>query len=248
MLKFFFGLILNLDILAFLGLFVGIFLVAFKKKKAGRAMVTVSCAILFFIFVSPVPRMMLHHLEHKFPENPPIAEAKGLILLGGFFSLLESRENERPVYNKAAGRLVEFLALALKNPTLPIVFTGTPLETALTKKVFADFGISESRVTYEDQARNTVDNARNSFNLVKPKDGDVWVLVTSAFHMPRSVGLFQGAGWKVIPYPVDYHTTRKGAEPLYTGFLSKMNASAWFSACKEWAGMVNNYIDGRSSF
>ena len=56
----------------------------------------------------------------------------------------------------------------------------------------------------ERRSRNTQENAEFSKALVKPKQGERWLLVTSAFHMPRSVGLFRKAGFAVEPYPVDW--------------------------------------------
>lgn len=247
-LKVLFGLVLYLDLLAVIAFGVGCIFLLFNKHKIAKTILVSSAIPIFIIWVSPLPRLLFHQLEHHFPEHPNIQNAKGFILLGGFFSLFESRTDEVPIYNMAAGRMTEFLILAHQYPHLPIVFTGTPVEAALTKKVFEQAGISPGRVVYDDQARNTPDNAQNSFNLVKPKPDDSWVLVTSAFHMPRSVALFEKAGWKVVPYPVDYHITRKESEPFWLGFLSHTNSIAWFNACKEWAGMVNHYLEGQASY
>ena len=59
----------------------------------------------------------------------------------------------------------------------------------------------------ERRSRNTQENAEFSKALVAPKEGERWLLVTSAFHMPRSVGLFRKAGFAVEPYPVDWRVS-----------------------------------------
>ncbi len=56
----------------------------------------------------------------------------------------------------------------------------------------------------ERNSRNTLENAEFSKAMVNPKPGERWVMVTSAFHMPRAVGLFRKAGFEVEPYPVDW--------------------------------------------
>jgi uncharacterized SAM-binding protein YcdF (DUF218 family) len=61
-------------------------------------------------------------------------------------------------------------------------------------------------MTFEANSRDTWENAVFTRDLVKPKPGETWLLVTSAWHMPRSVGIFRRLGFDVIPYPVAYRT------------------------------------------
>ncbi|MBY0281977.1 MAG: YdcF family protein [Alphaproteobacteria bacterium] len=199
------------------------------------------------IYFSPFSRTMLYHLEHRFPQIQAIpSDAKGLILLGGSFSLLESQVGGRPIYNLAGGRVIEFISLARRYPNLPILFTGTSVEVELTKKLFDEMGIESNRVTWENESTNTIGNAYNSYKLVKPKPDDKWVLVTSAFHIPRSVGLFRGAGWNVIAYPVDYHIPSLTPFKLFVGFLDSLNPIAWRLVTAEGASLFNNYITSKS--
>ena len=72
------------------------------------------------------------------------------------------------------------------------------------KKLFEELGLPIERVEFEEQARNTYENGVFTHLLVEPKGGERWVLVTSAFHMPRAVGVWRKLGWEIIPYPVDY--------------------------------------------
>ena len=74
----------------------------------------------------------------------------------------------------------------------------------------------------ETASRNTAENARLSLALANPEPGSVWVLVTSAFHMPRALNSFRAAGWPdVVPYPVDYRTTNF-TERIGWGLLRNM--------------------------
>ena len=63
-----------------------------------------------------------------------------------------------------------------------------------------------SRIIYEGESRNTFENMDFSKNIANPKAGEVWLLVTSSFHMKRSEGIFRSNGWDVIPYPAGYLT------------------------------------------
>ena len=76
--------------------------------------------------------------------------------------------------------------------------------------IFESLGIAKSRLIMERRSRNTLENAEFSKALVAPKPGERWLLVTSAFHMPRSVGLFRKAGFAVEPYPVDWRVGGRG--------------------------------------
>lgn len=247
LLKFLFGIVIHFDLIcAALMVLSSILCLRNSHKKRQKILLT-SFIAFFIIHFSPFARVMLYHLEHKFPQiNEIPQDAKGLVLLGGNFSVLESQIGGRPIYNLAGGRVIEFISLARRYPNLPIVFTGSSLEVDLTKKLFDEMGIEPSRVIWENESSNTVDNAYKSYNLVQPKPNDKWVLVTSAFHMPRSMGLFKGAGWNVIAYPVDYHIASLTPSKLVVGFLDSLNPVVWRVATKEWAGLFNNYISGKS--
>jgi uncharacterized SAM-binding protein YcdF (DUF218 family) len=100
-------------------------------------------------------------------------------------------------------------------------------------------------VILEDQAGSTYQNAVLSKALASPAPGERWLLVTSASHMPRSVGVFRQVGWPVIPYPVDYRTSG-GIVALVVPNV----AQQWREfghAVKSWVGLVAYWVTGRSS-
>ena len=115
-------------------------------------------------------------------------------------------------------------------------------EADLTRRELAALGFDADRVMYENKSRDTIENAIKTYALIKPQKDEKWVLMTTAHHMPRSVGLFEKAGWNVIPYPVDYHTT--GEYVPFAGL--RMNLLAWNYGIREWIGMLHNYLFGRS--
>lgn len=117
-------------------------------------------------------------------------------------------------------------------PWHKIVFTGTPLEAEITHQYFKDFQINENRIIIENQSKNTRDNAKNTSKILKGMSDKKWVLVTSAFHMKRSMHLFKNEGLNVLPYPVDYHTADtlslhliKGGAVYWTPIISEYCSS-----------------------
>ena len=117
-------------------------------------------------------------------------------------------------------------------------------ETLVARRLFVELGLDPNRVIFEGQSRNTHENAIKTFELVKPAKGDRWVLITSAMHMPRAVGVFRKAGWDPIPYPVDFTTLSHGKTGLWRGLgpgLGGLN-----KALKEWIGLVAYRLLGRT--
>jgi uncharacterized SAM-binding protein YcdF (DUF218 family) len=119
------------------------------------------------------------------------------------------------VLTDSAERLTAPVGLLLRFPKARLVFTGgaavvahgSPFtEAGMAKRFWRDMGLNQDNVLYEDRSSNTYENAVYTRNLVKPKSGERWLLVTSAMHMPRAVGAFRRAGFPVISYPVNYRT------------------------------------------
>ena len=79
-------------------------------------------------------------------------------------------------------------------------------EAKFALPLLESLGVARDRITLEDHSRNTVENAVYSKAIVQPKPGERWLLVTSAYHMPRAIGVFRKAGFPVEPYPVDWRT------------------------------------------
>lgn len=251
LIRLFFGFFIFLPALLQGVMVIGLLLWRTRYKKIARKFVIGALIPFLFINLTPVGRWMLTYFENYYPQRYEIpSEAKGLILLVGNFDLPETRARKRPIFNKAAARLFDFIYLAQQYPQLPIIFTGTPEEAQYTQEVFDKFGIDPKRVQYENQSQNTKDNAQKTAFLLKEEEEGPWVLVTSAFHMPRSVALFKGEGIKVVPYPVDYHTS--GQYSLYQwmdirSWLAGYNTYAWAMALGQWAGLFSVYLEGKSS-
>lgn len=203
-------------------------------------------ALSFVIFATvPFNLWIVENLENRFPRVESISsDVKGMILLGGSFDKITSIARGETAYNLAAGRFIQFVEIAKAHPYLQLAFTGNDFEVKTAKKVFQALGIDPSRVLFEEGSKNTKENAAQSAKLLNPNSSEKWLLVTSAYHMPRSVGLFRKAGFNVIPYPVDYHTPGNYEPWFFLGL--NLSLDAWAVGSREWLGMIINYLIGRS--
>jgi uncharacterized SAM-binding protein YcdF (DUF218 family) len=103
-------------------------------------------------------------------------------------------------------------------------------------------GVAPERVRFDSESRNTCDSARSTLALAAPQAGERWLLVTSAFHMPRSVACFRAAGWDVTPYPTDYRRALGQWSPDLLVNLEDLDL-----ATHEWLGLVYYRLRGRTN-
>jgi uncharacterized SAM-binding protein YcdF (DUF218 family) len=201
--------------LLLLGAFIGACAAIGRFARGGRRLAIACSAILILIGVLPGANLLIRPLEDRFPlppdDMPPPA---GIIVLGGAINDDIGEARRQVTFGEGAGRLTEAAILAKRYPDTKIVFTGgsnslinsDSAEGEHSKRLFVALGIAPERILLETRSRNTDENARFTRDMVEPKQGEVWLLVTSAYHMPRSMGLFRHSGFNVVAYPVDYHT------------------------------------------
>jgi len=135
-------------------------------------------------------------------------------------------------------------ALARRHPEARLVITGRGEDHPTMSAWLSDMGLDPNRITYEPEARNSSENAALTYRKVQPGPGEVWLLVTSAQHMPRAVGIFRKIGWPVIPYPVDYQTA--DIEMFADWPDVAANLAGIGVVLKEWVGLFAYYTMDRS--
>ncbi len=222
-------------------------------RRAGRVMLLAGIGGLLAVLLLPLDRWALRPLEDRFPRPPAPAQVDGIIVLGGAIETDLSADRGLPSLNGAAERMTEFVALARRYPQVRLVFTGGNgtlsgaggPEALAARALVEPLGVPPERVTYEAASRTTWDNAVFSFAMLHPQPGEVWLLVTSASHMPRAVGVFRHAGWQVTPWPVGYKSLRAGRVMLPEGgFAERLALLDW--AVHEWTGLAAYRLLGRS--
>ncbi|MDG1851433.1 MAG: YdcF family protein [Gammaproteobacteria bacterium] len=232
----------------------GTALLFLHQTKVARLLLGASAVILVLITLLPVGGWLATPLEKHFPANPELPRTvDGIILLGGAIDPLTSYIWDQPEFGAAADRYFGFIEMAKRYPRAKLIFTGgagTLLDQEYKEADVAlyfleSMGIRKSRLEIERDSRNTYENAINSKALMNPQPGENWLLVTSATHMPRAVGVFCQQNWPVIPYPVDHETTpgrswQLSFDPVDS--LDDLNSYA-----REWVGLLVYYITGKTS-
>ena len=231
---------------------VGALALLLGQRKLARWLLYPASAALLLISLLPVGQWLLLPLENRFlpPAEPP-GDVDGIVALGGGIDLGVSERRGLVTFGDTAERFISLLELARRYPEARVVFSGGQgwlADTELTEaKVMRGFlrthGLDEGRVILEDHARNTYENALLAKPLAAPEPGERWLLVTSAFHMPRAVGAFRQVGWPVIPYPVDYRTSGE------LGLLVAPDAGQRWreldQAVQSWIGLIAYWLTGR---
>ena len=238
-------------LLVFLGL--GLWLLWTRWWRWGRRLVTMVAVAGVLLAVVPVGSWLYGFLEDRFPAiSKPLARVDGVIVLGGVVDPVMTKARGQVSVGSGVERLLAMARLAKRYPKARIIFSGGSgsltnqdmKEAHAIPPLLRQLGVDPARVIFEDQSRNTAENAEFSLRLAKPKPRETWLLVTSAFHMPRAVGTFRKAGWTVVPYPVDYSTDGRKAAPLRFNFASGMGSLA--VAIHEYLGLIFYWLDGKT--
>ena len=229
-------------------------LIAPRYPRLGRKLGFAGLALLLLLSVSPLPNILIYPLEQRFagaakPQSGVVVA--GIIMLGGFEDAALSTERGTLEVNDAAERLLDGLLLARQFPDAKVIFTGgsdLPTELGGAQAVgsyLASSGIAPGRIIIEELSQTTYENALFLRQALQPKTGERYVLVTSAFHMPRAMGVFRAQGFDVTPYPVDYRTG--GIASFWTPYkipaVGLRNADY---AIKEWIGLLAYRMTGRT--
>ncbi|MBX9759571.1 MAG: YdcF family protein [Beijerinckiaceae bacterium] len=226
-----------------------------RFAKTGRRMVALAAVGFLVLGASPLGVVMLRVLEDRFPRPPADMPAPaGIVVLGGGVNELVTRLRGPVELSGAGDRMTEAAMLARRYPQAKLVFTGgsaallgSPYKEAhVARQLFLGLGLPAEQLVFESESRNTYENAVFTRDLVKPKPGDRWLLVTSASHMPRSVGIFREAGFEVTPYPVDYVTTGLRGELFRVSMDLGEGLSNVDRALREYIGLVAYRLTGRS--
>lgn len=212
----------------------------------------------WFVMAYPLTDSLLSPLESLFSKPIPLPQhIDGIIVLGGGEKFKQSLSWHTQELGDAGDRFIGAAILAKQFPDVPIIYSGgsnllRPVqngqygqnETNIAQMLLTAIGISKDRLIIESESRNTAEN----FLFLKPKlpklNGS-YLLVTSAFHMPRAVGVARKLDINVIPYPVDYMTNNKQLRQWdfdYIGHLEILDL-AWH----EWLGLTVYYWMGKTS-
>ena len=231
----------------------GAILLATRFARLGRKLLIGSVVLLAMCAFSPLGYWLLYPLEQRFPPWDAARGAPdGMIVLGSSIDSDLSVAHGGAVVRSTPDRVIAAAALAHRYPNARIVFAGgsphlisnDAREADYAGALFESLGIAKARILMERRSRNTQENAEFSKAVAAPKNGERWLLVTSAFHMPRSVGLFRKAGFAVEPYPVDWRVG-DSSDLLLFSTIGLDGLARTDIAIREWIGLFAYRATGK---
>jgi len=226
---------------------------AFGRRRLSIAGSVVALVILVLATWTSLGALLIGPLEDRYsrPTIPP-EHVAGIVVLGGGFEGAINLARGGYELNSSGDRFVEAAVLARRYPDAKIVVTGG-VGTLLLEgegdgvsapRLLTALGVAPERLIMETKSRNTYENAVFTKALVTPKPGETWLLVTSAFHMPRSKALFDKAGFPTVPWPVDYRTTgREGVSLFADNEIDSIQTTT--IAVREWIGLFAYWLTGK---
>lgn len=222
--------------------------------RLGRVLTCIGVSLLVICCFLPLGALLTRPLEDRFPvAHKDLASPTGIIVLGGALDGELTEARGEPSLITGGARLTAGVELARRYPQARLVFTGG--SASLTREVQGEakgvhdlwlaLGVPESQMSFEEASRNTWENALFTRDLLAPKPGEHWLLVTSAWHMPRAMGIFRRVGFDVTAYPVDFLTYGNSRDwkptPAVLDELTMLNF-----AIHEWIGLVAYHLTGKT--
>ena len=224
-----------------------------RFRKAGRRLAALLLVLGLLVVATKPAQWVARPLENRFPHPAWPACVDGILMLGGGEKPLITEARGVPEIEASAPRLFAAVELLRRYPAAQLIFSGgsgdplapEPTEASTVKAVLEQLGVDLTRVRFEDKSRNTWENEVNSMAQAQPRPEQRWVLVTSALHMPRAVGIARRLGWAMLPWPVDYSTLPDEtlhSEGHFGKYLDEISI-AW----REWLGLAAYRLSGRSA-
>lgn len=217
-----------------------------------RTTLAIALTLLLLIGWLPLSNSALRSLEDQHqPLSGDLSKFTGMIVLGGAFAGDDGRGHGQIALGCSGERVVVPVPIMNQYPRMRLLFTGGEAalfptgqsEAKVASRYFDRMGIEPSRINYEDASRNTFENSELSARLPGVDTKALWLLVTSASHMPRAMATFAHSGWNVTAYPVDY------ASAVHVSLFSYSlagGANAWQLVFREWIGLLVYRATGKA--
>lgn len=231
------------------------------RRRGATVMLWLGLAGLGLLGFRAIPDALLRPLENAYPipTNSAQVAYTGVIVLGGAVGHPHIFTDRRTVpLRSSAERMSVSAGLMHTHPNLQLIFAGGEgrlltatgvSEAVLAEKFYAEQGIARDRIRFERTSRNTRENARNVAAMLGAHCTGAWLLITSAWHMPRAMAEFDNAfqtaqqtpprktnqaPCTITPYPVDFRTAHT---TLWHTYTIAHSLTRWQTALHEWLGI-----------
>jgi uncharacterized SAM-binding protein YcdF (DUF218 family) len=230
-----------------------------KKQKIGKTFVSIGVLWITLLSYGLFSDGLLKPLERRYlpvmsnPEQSPINDylknhVKWVVVLGGG----QNNHPQLPVTNQISSdslvRLTEAVRIYRAIPGSKIILSGgaifnTVPEAETLRKTAIIMNINPQDLVLEDKSMDTEEEVQYIQQMIGK---DPFILVTSAFHMPRSMTLFQKQGLSPIPAPTGYlvkdRTAAKKPDDFYPSPAGLIKAQL---AIHEYLGIIWSKLRGK---
>jgi uncharacterized SAM-binding protein YcdF (DUF218 family) len=189
-----------------------------RRRRSGTVFTATALVLLLALTIFPLANPLMRGLERQYPEEPALGRVDGIIVLGGGEDLAAYARRGSYQFNDAGERLVAGVELARRFPQARLIYTGGTagllanpdpgLPSRMVREFWLRMGVPDAQIALEARSRNTAENAVFTRAMIQPVPGQTWVLVTSAWHMPRAMETFRRNGWQgLVAWPVDFRAS-----------------------------------------
>jgi uncharacterized SAM-binding protein YcdF (DUF218 family) len=203
-------------------------LLAAGRQRMAMALLGVTAGVLYLLSISPTMDALMAPLEGRYPY--PAREqlvCDAIVVTGGGLTGRAGAEGGRPALSPSSAERIAATYQLWRQLRVPILLSGgdswdfqTPEASAMAEALLA-LGVPESALVLEWWSRNTYENAQNAQAVASTFGWGPLCLVTSAFHLPRSVRAFRAAQLSVVPIPAGGWTSAGGY--TWTGFVPALD-------------------------
>ena len=214
----------NQLLIIFLTLLTALLFYYFNYKKLFHFFLKFVFFYFLIIAIIPSGKILLYFLEKDyFSKLTTSQNVDGILVLSGYENVAFSSEYDQLYLGGSTNRLIESIRVYKKFPKAKLLFSGgsgsyisNSLSTEIAEEFYNIYFSDNTKMLFESNSSNTYENILNSKELVRPDSEENWIIITSAFHMPRAIGVANRLGWKLIPHPVDYKMSKKSFRQFFT--------------------------------
>lgn len=185
-----------------------------RNRDHRAAKILVGITVVFYLLCTGmVTDRFMGWLESAY-EPPAHPQGDVIVLLGGgALKDVPDVDGMGTLCSYPANRMLTAVRLQ-RQLGVPILLSGgevyrdTGNEAEISRRILLSLGVPDDKILVENKSINTTQNAQFSTKIMKEQGLSEPILVTSAFHMKRSVIDFEKQGMTVTPYPADYQVAR----------------------------------------
>jgi len=219
-----------------------------KPRLSHQLSISVTFLLLIFAF-SPVEHLILGTLEQHITPPTTLSNVDSVVVLGGGQQRKQSYLFPYSGFGQHNGRLIAAIDLA-KKLKVPLIFVGGKLrkdsnnyrESHSLEMLLSLADFSPAMVFINDDSNDTYDNARQAKTMLLKQQLSHSLLITSAAHMPRAVGVFKQQAITVTPFPVEYKVGKSPQWFTQPSLVKKLYLIEY--GLHEWLGLLKYYLLG----